>query len=85
LSGIPNIEGDIRRENLRYLLEALSIGRLDRDNAQQLRELLTEELGRINNDLERHNEVTALIRILDLYINGEVDLMLHPEVIPANL
>jgi hypothetical protein len=84
LSGIANIQGDIRRENLRYLLEALSIGRLDRDNAQQLRELLTEELGRINNDLERHM-VTALIRILDLYINGEVDLMLHPEVIPANL
>jgi hypothetical protein len=85
LSGIPNIDGEVRRGNLRYLLEALSLGRLDRDNAQQLRQLLTEELGGINNDLERQKEVSALIRILDLYINGEVDLMLHPEVIPANL
>lgn len=82
---VPNIQGDIRRGNLRYLLEALSLGRLDRDNAQQLRQLLTEELGRINNDLERHSEVSALIRILDLYINGKIDLMLHPDVIPANL
>jgi hypothetical protein len=82
---VPNIQGDIKRGSLRYLLEALSLGRLDRNNAQQLRQLLTEELGRINNDLERHNEVSALIRILDLHINGEIDLMLHPEVIPASL
>jgi hypothetical protein len=80
---VPNIQGDIRRGNMRYLLEALSLGRLDRDNARQLRQLLTEELERIKNDPERLNEVSALIRILDLYINGEIDLMLHPEVIPA--
>jgi hypothetical protein len=83
LGALPNIKEDIRRANLRYLLEALSLGRLDKENAPQLRQLLTEELGRINNDPARLNEVSALIRILDLYINGKIDLMLHPEAIPA--
>jgi hypothetical protein len=80
-----NIENDVRRERLRYLLHLLSLGRLDRENAEDLRGLLTEELARIGSDIERQNEVSALIRILNRYIAGEVDLMLHPEVIPSNV
>ncbi|MGC1932985.1 MAG: hypothetical protein WA667_28760, partial [Candidatus Nitrosopolaris sp.] len=70
---------------LRYLLHLLSLGRLDRENAQDLRSLLTEELTRAGNDIERQNELSALIRILNRYIAGEVDLMVHPEVIPSNI
>lgn len=80
-----NIKNDVRRERLRYLLHLLSLGRLDRENAQDLRSLLTEELTRAGNDIERQNELSALIRILNRYIAGEVDLMVHPEVIPSNI
>jgi hypothetical protein len=80
-----NIENDVRRERLRYLLQLLSLGRLDRENAQDLRAMLREELTTAGNDVERHNELSALIRILDRYIVGEVDLMVHPEVILSNV
>jgi hypothetical protein len=80
-----NIDSDVRRERLRYLLHLLSLGRLDRDNAQDLKGLLMQELTTAINDKERHNELSALMRILDRYIAGEVDLMLHPESILSNI
>jgi hypothetical protein len=80
-----NIDSDVRRERLRYLLHLLSLGRLDRDNAQDLKGLLTQELTAVINDKERRNELSALMRILDRYIAGEVDLMLHPESILSNI
>jgi hypothetical protein len=85
MSGLPSVENDVRRGRLRYLLHMLSLGRLDMENAEDLRNLLTEELTRVGNDLERQNELSALIRILNMYIAGEVDLMVHPEVIPSNI
>ena len=80
-----NIENDVRRERLRYLLHLLSLGRLDRENAVHLRAFLTEELTGASNDIEHHNELSALIRILDKYIAGQVDLMMRPEVILSNI
>jgi hypothetical protein len=80
-----NIDSDVRRERLRYLLHLLSLGRLDRDNAQDLKGLLTQELTTAINDKERRNELSALMRILNRYIAGEVDLMLHPESILSNI
>jgi hypothetical protein len=80
-----NTGNDVRRGSLRYLLHLLSLGRLDRENAQDLRTLLMEELARAGNVIERRNELSALIKILDIYIVGEVDLMLHPEVILSNI
>jgi hypothetical protein len=80
-----NIDSDVRRERLRYLLHLLSLGRLDRDNAQDLKGLLTQELTTAITDKERRNELSALMRILNRYIAGEVDLMLHPESILSNI
>ncbi|MFZ0513668.1 MAG: hypothetical protein WAM14_18825 [Candidatus Nitrosopolaris sp.] len=48
-----NIDNDVSHERLRYLLHLLSLGRLDRKNAGDLRGLLTEELTRASNDIER--------------------------------
>ena len=80
-----NIEDDVRRGALRSLLHLLRLGRLDRENAEDLRGLLTEELTRAGNDLEHRNELLALIKILDRYIVGEVELMVHPDFIPSNI
>ncbi len=80
-----NIDSDVRRERLWYLLHLLSLGRLDRDNAHDLKGLLMQELTTAINDKERRNELSALMRILDRYIAGEVDLMLHPESILSNI
>ena len=60
-----NTENDVRRERLRYLLQLLSLGRLDRENAQDLRAMLREGLTTAGNDIERQNELSALIKILD--------------------
>jgi hypothetical protein len=80
-----NIDSDVRRGRLRYLLHLLSLGRLEKENALDLKGLLTQELATTINDKERHNELSALIRILNKYINGEVDLMIHPELILSSI
>jgi hypothetical protein len=75
---------------LRYLLNSLSLGKLERKDAGDLKNLLTEELERIikQNDIERmerEKELSALIKILDSYEQGHIDLMLHPEIAMSNI
>ena len=90
MSGIKNIENDVKRGKLRYLLYLLSSGRLERQDAGELKALLTEDLERIvkEDDLERRErekELSALIKILDSYQLGQIDLMMHPEIIVSNI
>lgn len=83
-----NIDKDVRAEKLRILLHYLSLGRLDRENAVDLRNLLIEELksSKEQNDIDRESELSAFIKILDAYISGEVDLMVNPnKIISVNI
>lgn len=55
-----------------------------------LRVLLIEELERIRTQddierVEREKELSALIKILDSYQLGQIDLMMHPEIIVSNI
>jgi hypothetical protein len=89
MNGIKNIENDVKRGKLRYLLYLLSSGRLERQDAGELKALLTEELERIVKDdlerREREKELSALIKILDSYEKGHIDLMMHPEIAVSNI
>jgi hypothetical protein len=46
-----------------------------------------EELkkARDQNDIEHERDLGALIRLLDSYIIGKVDLMVYPDVVVSNL
>jgi|GEM_PF-920508 hypothetical protein len=82
-----NIDKDTQREKLRYLLHLLSLGRLEREDAGELKGLLMEELKKVRkkNDFEREKELGALIKVLDSYMLGEIDLMLYPDVMVSNI
>jgi hypothetical protein len=82
-----NIENDTKREKKRYLLQLLSLGKLDRNSAGQLKPLLMEDLkkARDQNDIEHEKDLGALIKILDSYIIGKVDLMVYPDVVVSNI
>ena len=85
-----NVDTDVKREKLRYLLHLLSLGKLDREHAGELKGLLIEELERIRTQddierVEREKELSALIKILDSYQLGQIDLMMHPEIIVSNI
>jgi hypothetical protein len=82
-----NIDKDTKREKLRYLLHLLSLGRLERGDAGELKGLLMEELHKVRkkNDFEREKELGALIKVLDSYMLGEIDLMLYPDVMVSNI
>jgi hypothetical protein len=49
----------------------------------ELKTLLLEELAKAKkqNDLEHEKELSVLIHILNSYELGEIDLMMHPDVI----
>jgi hypothetical protein len=68
-------------------LGLLSLGKLDRDSASELKHLLMEDLkkARAQNDIEHEKDLGALIKILDSYIIGDVDLMLYPDVVVSNI
>jgi hypothetical protein len=80
---VDSIDG----EKMRYLLRLLSLGKLSRDSASELKPLLLDELekARGQNDIEHEKELDALIKILDSYILGKVDLMVRPDVIVSNI
>ena len=82
-----NVENDSKREKKRYLLHLLSLGKLDRDSAGELKPLLMEDLkrARSQNDIEHEKDLGALIKILDSYIIGKVDLMVYPDVVVSNI
>lgn len=62
------------RFKMEYLLNLLSLERLDREGAQELRPLLEREAQ--NTSDERYKEVLdGLIEMLDQYIRGEINLM----------
>jgi hypothetical protein len=56
---------------------------LERQHAVELKTLLLEELAKAKkqNDLEHEKELSVLIHILNSYELGEIDLMMHPNVI----
>jgi hypothetical protein len=87
MSNSINIENDVKREKKRYLLQLLSLGKLDRNSAGELKPLLMEELkkARAKNDIEHEKDLGALIKILDSYIIGKVDLMVYPDVVVSNI
>jgi len=82
-----NIENDIKRQKMRYLLSLLSLGKLTKELAGELKPLLIEELqkARSQNDIEHEKELSALIKILDSYLLGKVDLMVQPDIIISNV
>lgn len=86
-SNTINIDNAVKREKKRYLLQLLSLGRLDRDSAGELKPLLMEDLkkARAKNDIEHEKDLGALIKILDSYIIGKVDLMVYPDVVMSNM
>lgn len=62
------------RSKMEYLLKLLSLERLDREGAQELRPLLEREFQ--NTADQRYRKVLlGLVKILDEYIRGEIDLM----------
>jgi hypothetical protein len=82
-----NIENDIKRQKMRYLLSLLSLGKLTKELAGELKPLLIEELqkARSQNDIEHQKELSALIQILDSYLLGKVNLMVQPDAIISNV
>jgi hypothetical protein len=61
-------------ERMQYLLKQLSLERLDRDGAMELRPLLVEE-SQNTRDPRYRKILLRLIDILDKYVDGEVNLM----------
>ena len=83
-----NIENQSKREKLRYLLRLLSVGKLPKEYAGDLKVLLMDELKKVRrnpNDKEDEKELGALIQILDAYMLGKVKLKLQPELIVSNI
>lgn len=74
---------DIESEKKRYLLEMLSIGLLDKDGARELKPLLQKDL-LTTDDLIRQNRLTQLVKTLDAYITGKINLMNEPYVPPPS-
>lgn len=89
MSSLKIDDKETKREKLRYLLRLLSLGKLSREYAGDLKALLMDELkdsNRTQNDMEYEKELHALIKILDGYLLGEIDLMMHPDnLIVSNL
>jgi hypothetical protein len=75
----PNtIPIDLDREVMKTLLRKLQIGMLDRNGAQQLKQLLKKEIDAFSNRSENRDyiqEITELIKTLDLYISGKINLL----------
>jgi hypothetical protein len=71
---------DLNYEKLRLLLRRLSQGLLDIEQAQELRDML--EVERTNakngNDHIHEQQIIELVRLLDLFIAGEIDLRTYP-------
>jgi hypothetical protein len=81
---MTSVPGDYEREKKRYLVEMLSIGLLDQDGARELKPLLQKDL-LTTDDLARRNRLSQLVKTLDAYIAGKINLMMEPYVpTPSN-
>lgn len=82
MSAINVDNGEQRTMNL---LRLMGSGRLPREQAPELRNLLNDRLNMVRrqqpNDPEHEARLLALIQLLDNYIAGRIDLMLRPEMI----
>lgn len=79
---MSSIPVDLDRAKMQYLLRQLSLERLDRESAQELKPLLQRE-AQYTTDPRYRNVLFRLIEILDQYIRGEVNLM--PELSISNV
>lgn len=60
------------------------IGLLDKDGAKELKPLLQKDIF-TTDDLIRKNRLSQLVKTLDAYITGKINLMMEPYVpIPPN-
>jgi hypothetical protein len=60
------------------------IGLLDKDGAKELKPLLQKDIF-TTDDLIRKNRLSQLVKTLDAYITGKINLMMEPYVpIPSN-
>jgi hypothetical protein len=75
---------DAEHEKMRDLLKRLSVERLDREEARELKQLLLKE-SQTAMDLRYRKTLFRLIDILNKYIAGEVNLMSEPNVQVSNL
>jgi hypothetical protein len=71
---MSGIKIDVDRQKMRYLLRQLSLERLDRDGAEQLRPMLQMELDSVS-DPRYRDTLSRLIKLLSRYIAGEINLM----------
>jgi len=67
---------DLNYEKLKLLLKRLTQGLLDVDQARELRQLLESEKINANRKQDHIHEkqIDELIKLLDLFIAGEIDL-----------
>lgn len=81
INTLPPIDLD-SRSKMEYLLHLLSLERLDREGAQELKPLLEREAQNTNNP--RYIKVLSkLIQMLNDYIAGRINLM--PEIEVSNV
>ncbi len=69
---------------MRLLLRDLSLEKLNKEGAQELKPLLLKE-SQITTDLYHRKTLFRLIDILDKYIKGEINLMPELNVSVANV
>lgn len=62
-------------EMMKFLLNKLEDGTLDKDGAKELKPLLEEEMERASDmeDKKRRDDLQVLIAILDSYVAGNTD------------
>lgn len=66
---------EANRERMRYLLRQLSIERLEREDAPELRQLLLEESARAHIEPRYRKTLLRLVEIIDLYIAGKFNFV----------
>lgn len=81
MSSIPI---DLDKSKMRLLLRDLSLEKLNKEGAQELKPLLLKE-SQITTDLYHRKTLFRLIDILDKYIKGEINLMPELNVSVANV
>lgn len=76
---------NLDRERMRYLLRQLSLERLEREDASELKTLLLKELEQTTLDPRYRKTLLRLTKILDKYIAGEINLMPEFQVNVSNI
>lgn len=76
---------NLDRERMRYLLRQLSLERLEREDASELKTLLLKELEQTTLNPRYRKTLLRLTKILDKYIAGEINLMPEFQVNVSNI